>query len=334
VTSGGRPVVLVVGCGGSISSVQRGAGAVPQLDAAQLVADVPGLRDVAEIEARSFSLVPSAYETLDDVIRLRRELEGADAAGFVVTHGTDTLEEVAFALDLLWGRDEPVVLTGAMRNASLASPDGPANILASTVTAASPGARGLGVLVVLNDEIHAARSVRKSHTASLAAFASPGAGPLGYVHEGRARIVTRPRRHEPLRVESAADVPVALLTLAIGDDGRLLEHLVPCGYRGVVIEAFGGGHFPAAIAESEVLRTLVESVPVVLSSRTGAGEVLRSTYSGWAGSEMDLLDRGLIASGLLDGPKSRVLLTFLLAGGAGRDEMAQAFARHGLYGEA
>src|SRR5262249_37369809 len=149
-------------------------------------------------------VVPSADITLNDVVRLRGELEaevaarGDELAGIVITHGTDTLEEVAFALDLLWEPDTPVVITGAMRNASLPSPDGRANVLASAATATAPDARGLGVLVVMNDEIHAARHVRKTHTASLAAFRSPTVGPIGYVTEGEARIVLAPSRRDPI----------------------------------------------------------------------------------------------------------------------------------------
>jgi len=332
-----RPRILVVGCGGSISSVSAGLGAVPTLDAAQLVAELPEVEELAEIEARSFGLIPSAYMTLDLVAALHDELRSALGSGWydgaVVTHGTDTLEEAAFALDLLWSGDAPIIVTGAMRNASLPSPDGPANILASIATAAAPAARGLGALVVLNDEIHAARLVQKSHTTSLAAFRSPSAGPIGYVAEGEARIVLVPARREALRPGSTppSECPVALLTLGIGDDGRLLDAVLRSGYAGLVLEAFGGGHIPAKIAESDLFAEALAAMPVVLSSRTGAGPVLQRTYAGWSGSELDLLDRGLVSSGQLDGLKARVLLTLLLAGGADRREIARAFAVHGGY---
>jgi L-asparaginase len=241
---------------------------------------------------------------------------------------------VAFALDLLWESEVPVVVTGAMRNASLIGADGGANLLASAVTAATPSARGLGVVVVLNDEIHAARLARKVHTTSPATFASPGFGPLGYVHEGEARIVLRPADRSSVPVPSApvADWPVALLKVGLGDDGRLLEPILAAGFRGVVIEAFGGGHLPPAIAESAALREIVDQLPVVLASRTGSGEVLTKTYSGWVGSEADLLARGLVSAGGLDGPKARILLSLLLSGAADLDGVAQAFARHGRYG--
>lgn len=333
-----RPAVLVVACGGTISSVRSGAGAAPTLDASQLVDAVPQVAEIAEIEARTFSVVPSAHVTLDDVLVLHDELRDwataldGRAGGIAITQGTDTLEEVAFALDLLWESPVPIVVTGAMRNVSLPGADGAANVLAAVAVASSAEARGMGVLVALNDQVHAARHVRKTHTASTAAFASPTLGPVGYVAEGRARIVLAPRGRQPLGAgfTSVAGHPVALLTTGIGDEGRLLEHVLPAGYRGVVIEAFGGGHLTVELSESEALRALVDAVPVVLASRTGAGAVLRETYSGWVGSEADLLARGMVSAGILDGPKARVLLTFLLAAGADRDAIAGAFARLGL----
>lgn len=335
-----RRRLLIIACGGTISSARVGdaIGASPTLTAQQLVADLPQLAAIADIEASTFSMLPSPHMTLDEVLRLLRFIDGrldAEPAvdGVVVTHGTDTLEEVAFALDLLWRHDRPLVVTGAMRNSSVPGSDGPANLVAAALTAASPAAAGLGVLVVVNDEIHAARFARKSHTASVATFRSPTIGPIGYLAEGDPRIVLAPRQRLPLRrvPDSVLDSPVALLKMAIGEDDRLLSHVVAAGYRGVVIEGFGGGHVTREIADSPALAELLAQVPVVLSSRAGAGEPLRRTYSGFAGSEIDLLGRGLISSGALDGPKSRVLLTLLLATGADEDEIRLAFGRQGLY---
>ena len=121
-----------------------------------------------------------------------RAAVGRGAAGVVVTQGTDTIEEMAYAWDLLVAGDAPTVVTGAMRHAALASADGAGNLLDAVRTAASPQARGLGCLVVLNEEIHSARAVRKSHTSSLAAFRSAGVGPLGWIAEGEPRLRERP----------------------------------------------------------------------------------------------------------------------------------------------
>ena len=138
---------------------------------------MPGLDAVgAELDVHDFRQIPSSSLAISDVIALAaaiRQQVAAGAAGVIVTQGTDTMEETAFLLDLLWDGDAPVVMTGAMRNPALAGPDGPANVLAAAHVAASPAARGRGCLVVFADEIHAARYVRKSHSTSVAAFTSP-----------------------------------------------------------------------------------------------------------------------------------------------------------------
>jgi L-asparaginase len=148
---------------------------------------------------------------------------------------------------------------------------------------------------------------------------------VGYVFEDNVRIVTRPvgRRHIDL-AEQTQDRPVALYTVGLGDDGRLLEHTGRLGYEGLVIEAFGVGHVHSVVAEP--LGCLAGEMPVVLASRTGSGEVHRETY-GFTGSESDLLERGLINAGMLDGPKARLFLSLLLRSGASKDEVAGEFIR-------
>ncbi|MDI7274548.1 MAG: asparaginase [Anaerolineae bacterium] len=321
------PSVHIIGLGGTISMASSGAlGVVPSLTAEELGATLPQLAGVASLSATSLRMVAGSSLSLDDLLATateaqRRLDEGAD--GVVVTQGTDTIEEVAFALDLLVAGDGPVVVTGAMRNPTQPGADGPANLLAAVQVAASPQARGLGALVVFADEVHAARFVQKAHTQSTGAFRSRLAGPIGWVAEGRVRIVARPigRRHLVLPAD-APDRPVALVTLALGDDGRLLRAVEGLGYAGLVVEALGGGHAPAPLADA--LGHLAAAMPVVLASRTGCGEVLQRTY-GFTGSESDLLARGLISAGALDGPKARILLWLLLRGGAGREEIARAF---------
>jgi L-asparaginase len=326
-------LVNVYALGGTIASVPGdGAAAAPRLTADELVAAVPALQPVAELRATSFRQLPSPELTLADLgalVEQARADVSAGAAGVVATQGTDTLEESAFVVDLLWDLEAPFVLTGAMRNPSLAGPDGPANLLAAVRVAASPRARGLGSVVVFNDEIHAGRFVRKTHATSPATFRSWAGGPLGWVAEDRVRVASRPVRP---RVEglpplsSFGGAPVALVRVSMDDDGRLLGAVQGLGYRGLVVEGTGGGHVPKAWAEP--LGRLAASLPVVLASRTGAGEVLRSTY-GFVGSEIDLLERGLIPAGALDGTKARLLLSLLLAGGASREGIAAAFERLG-----
>ncbi len=322
-----QPRIDVLSLGGTIAmSGPATTGVVPTLTGADLVAAVPQLAEVAAVEASSFRLVPGAHLTIDDIVALAAEIDrrlAAGAAGVVVSQGTDTIEEVAFALDLLVAGDGPVVVTGAMRNPTLPGADGPANLLASVQVAASGVTRGLGAVVVLNDEIHAARFVQKTHTQSPAAFRSPLAGPLGWVAEGEPRLVARPlRRHHVAVAPDSVDRPVAIYTAALGDDARLLGMVGQIGYAGLVVEAMGGGHLPAVIVEP--LARLAASIPVVLASRTGRGEVLRHTY-GFPGSERDLRSRGLLGAGCLDGPKARILLSLLLRSGADREEIARRF---------
>ncbi len=323
-----RPRVLVVSLGGTIASTSASSstaltfesGVVPQLNAHDLISGVPGLDLVADIVAVSFRQLSSGDLTFCDVVDLaaliERSLgEGVDGVegidGVVVTQGTDTIEETSFALDVLLDVSAPVVVTGAMRNPTLAGPDGPANILAAVKVAASPQASGLGCVVVFNDEVHAARFVRKTHSSSTATFQSPSAGPLGWVAEERVRIVMRPTTLANIRVDFLEESPpVALVSCALGDDGRTLEELESLGYRGVVVDAFGAGHVPSAMVGH--LESLATRMPVILCSRSGSGEVFAHTY-GFAGSESDVLSRGVTSGGLLDGRKARVALTLALA---------------------
>lgn len=331
-SSNSRPRVTIFTTGGTIASVPgAGAAAVPTLTAADLIAAVPKLNDVAELSAVPFRQLASSDLQLSDMIALSREIErtiSGGATGVVITQGTNTLEETSFALSLLWNGTAPVVLTGAMRNPALPGADGPANLLAATLVAASPAGHGLGALVAFNDEVHLPLFVQKTHTTNPAAFRSHPAGPIGWIIEDQPRIVLRPvvRHHIRLSVVPEAAPPVALLKVTLGDDGRLLPAIPSLGYRGLVIEATGGGHVPRAMVEP--LAALVRQVPVVLTSRTGAGELLGKTY-GFPGSETDLLSRGLIHGGLLTGPKARLLLALLLTADASAEIIAQAFGAIG-----
>lgn len=318
--------------GGTISMAGRTATGVTRLTGADLADAVPGLAalgvplDVQDVEA-----VPSANLTMTKILEVVDAASKAvsnGATGIVVTQGTDTLEETAFLVDQVWPHANPFVLTGAMRNPTMASPDGPANLLAASLVACSPAARDLGALVVFNDQIHAARWVRKTHSTSTSTFASPNAGPIGHVLEDQVRILSRPPRLDgvPGRAD-AADLEatkVALYTVTLDDDGLLLRGLADT-HQGLVVAGYGAGHVPSALAP--VLGELAERIPVVLTSRTGAGSILRNTYSS-IGSESDLLKRGLIDGGFLDPQKARILLRWLLATGEPHSELTAAFTQH------
>ena len=330
--SAGLPRVALFSLGGTIASTsdQGDSGGVsPTLGSADLLAGLGGsVHDGMAVTATSVRQLPSSDLVVEDLVELAARITAAfeaGAVGAVVTQGTSTIEETAFALELLVASDRPIVVTGAMRNPTLYGADGRANLSAALHVAASPLAAGVGAVVVFNDEIHAARFVRKSHTSIPSAFVSSMVGPIGYVTEHKVRVVTRPPR-----IAMAASAyrravgPVALVTMTIGDDGRIFDVLPSLGYAGVVIEGFGGGHLPARAVPA--VQRLVEHVPVVLASRTGAGEILERTYS-FAGGEIDLLRRGLLSAGYLDGLKARVLLSHCLAShdddSAARDQFAR-----------
>lgn len=272
-----RPRVDCLATGGTIASVAdvQGPGTAPTLSVEAIVASVAGINEVADLHTAQLMQRASTSITFADVLVLRDESARrvtAGSDGIVIIQGTDTIEETAFALDVLWAGDAPVVITGAMRNPSLPGADGPANLLAAVQVAASDAARGLGTLIVFGDEIHAARFVTK--------------------------------------------------TLALDDDGRILPTLPSLGFAGAVIEGFGGGHVtPPMVAP---VRRLAAEMPVVLASRTGSGEVLTRTYR-YPGSEIELLDLGLIRAGALDGLKARVLLSLCLAADLSCQQTARAF---------
>jgi L-asparaginase len=330
-----RPKVAVFSLGGTIAMSGDGTGGVvPALSGAQLLAAVPDLdRAGIEIEVHDVTNVPGASVAFEDVIAVSRAIreriaDGVDGA--VVTQGTDTIEETSYLLDLLHDHEAPVIVTGAMRNPTLAGDDGPANLLAAVQTAASASARGLGCVVVFGDQIHAARYVRKAHSTSITAFASPSAGPVGQVVEGDPRVLTRPAGRFTVKAPAEpVTARVAVVPMSLDDDGQIVRAL-DGQVDGLVVAAFGAGHVPAALVGP--LEALAARVPVVLASRTGAGPVLRRMY-GFAGSESDLLDRGLIGAGFLDPYKSRVLLRLLLATGAGPGEITAAFERAGAAGK-
>jgi L-asparaginase len=323
--------VAIIAMGGTIAMTpDASGGVVPTLTADDLVAAVPGLAELGlEITARTLFALPSPSITFAHLASLAGAIAeelAAGALGVVVTQGTDTIEETAFFLDLTVPGAAPVVVTGAMRHPSLAGPDGPANLLAGIRVAASQAARGLGALVVFADEVHAARLIRKTHTASTGAFVSPGFGPLGLVVEGVPRLLTTPGpRHCVPIGPRLGEVRVGVVPMALGDDGELLRGLGD-GFDGLVLAGMGAGHVPESVVP--VVVEVAARMPVVLASRAGAGAMLTRTYS-YPGSELDLIGRGLIPSGFLDPFKARVLLQLLLSGEGTRTEITAAFERFG-----
>jgi L-asparaginase len=325
-----KPRILILSLGGTITMVPGGedGGLAPKLGAAELVAAVPAVAEIAEIEADSPLRVASPSLTISDLIEVAKRIEAAFAEGVdgaVVIQGTDTIEESAFLLDLLVSGDRPVVVTGAMRGADAPGADGPANLLAAVRVAAAADARDLGALVVLNYDIHAARFVQKSHTALPSAFLSPLTGPLGAVIEGRPRVYVRVLRNPCLSASDGPPQSVALVKTAMGDDTRLLRSLADSGCVGFVIEGMGAGHVQADAAP--ILGELAARHPVVLASRVMTGPVFTKTY-GYPGSEIDLIGRGLIPAGYLSGLKARLLLSLVLRKTRDRSVVRDYFATY------
>jgi len=321
-----KPRLLFLSLGGTITMVPSAEGGItPKLGAAELVASVPALADVADIDAQSPFRLPSPSLSTANLVDVAAAIVKGFASGFdgaVVIQGTDTIEESAFLLDLLVDSDKPVVVTGAMRGADAPGADGPANLLSAAIVAASPDSRGLGALAVLNYDIHAARFVQKSHTALPSAFLSPLVGPIGTLIERQPRYYVRVAR--PPCLLSAADgppAPVALIKIAMGDDGRMLAALPGLGYAGVVLEGMGAGHVPAEVAP--LVGDLAKKIPVVLASRAMTGPVFTHTY-GYPGAEIDLIKRGVVPAGYLSGLKARLLLGLVRRGKGGK--VAEAFA--------
>lgn len=313
-----RPRVHIIATGGTISNM----GSNPRRTADELVANAPGISDVAAITTEQFSNVPSGaitQEMLRDLARRIRALERESnpPAGFIVTHGTDTMEETAFFLDLTVGGCPPVILTGAMRQANWAGADGPANLLNSVKLAASPEARGRGALLLMNDEIFLAREVTKSNTTRLNAFSAPEAGPAGVTDPDGIFFRSPPPAScpEPLiDIDRVNAFPrVDIIYSHIGADSTLVDALVAAGARGLVVAGVGrGGTTPS---QGRALQRAVEKgIIVVTSNRTGGGRVGRPTDPA---SLRDLPDgRGAtIGAGDLNPQKARMLLSLALATG-------------------
>lgn len=311
-----RSPVCVLGLGGTIAmAATAGTGATPTHDVHAIVKAADVDRSFPMVRARQVVNMPGAHLGYDAVLECLGVAEAeveAGAAGAVVLMGTDTLEEVAFLLHLLWSREEPLVITGAMRHQGMPSADGNSNLLDAIRVASAQVTRGCGAMVVANGQIHSAAWARKMHTHLLQAISSPVTGPLGEVIEDevalfRPAMPGRPVLDTPVLGLEVPYVPI--LEMGFADDGQLISHAVASGARGLVLAATGAGHVSVSAAVRAA--QAATQIPVVLASRVAAGPVLTRTY-GFPGSEQDLLRKGLIHAGFLDPPKARILLTVAL----------------------
>lgn len=321
--------VAVLSLGGTIFMSQdpAGSGAAPGTDGHAAVTGiaVDGVqvdhREVANIGSPS---IRPAH--LREALDLARAEVDAGAAGVVLSHGTDTLEESAFLLERYWDRPQPLVLTGAMRAANAPGADGPANLRDAVRAAAAPAARALGVLVVMDAQAHGADRVSKLSSRSIGAFGSDPSGPLAVVAERDLHLLHRPLgRAAHLGGDLPRELPaVPVLALGIGDDAALLDAVPSGALAGLVLVGSGMGHVPAS-AMDRVRSLVAAGTAVVVATRTPRGGTSDRHYS-YPGSEMDLIGAGATMAGLLPAHKARLLLQALLADGAGAARIRAVFA--------
>ncbi len=311
----------LIATGGTIA--MQGERAVPALDAAGLVAQLPQLAAVPALAAETVLTLPGPHLSLDQALGVAQRAAAAAGAGegVVITTGTDTLEELAVLCSLVYGGDAPIVLTGANRPASSPGADGPANLLDAVALAGAQTAAGLGVTVVFGGEIHGGMTVRKVDSTGPAAFGSPGAGPVGRVVEGRVWLHARPIRPPTLSV-TALERRVPIVTATLGDDGHLLAQAA-ASCDGLVLVAFGAGHLTPGMLRA--LSGALDRVPVVVTCRPERAAMLFATY-GFEGAETDIRASGAACAPFLSAPAARIALLCCLAAGLDRAGIAAALA--------
>ena len=307
--------VAIIFTGGTISMKidPRIHAAIPALSSEEIMAMVTNIEKFAEIEVINFSNLPSPHltpEIMMDLANLvRKTVSREDITGVIVTHGTDTLEETAYLLDLTINSEKPIVVVGAMRNSSELGYDGSSNISAAICTAISKEARNKGVLVVMNNEVNAASEVTKTNTLSLDTFKSPEFGPLGIVDNDEVIFYRDIVLKHHIDTDSI-ETKVALLKCGCGMDSDLINFCIDSGYKGIVIEALGRGNVPPGMIDG-IKRGIDKNIPIVMVSRCPKGRVL-DTY-GYEGGGKHLTDLGVILGSNLPGQKARIKLMLALS---------------------
>lgn len=320
--------IVLISTGGTIAMRfdEEKQGLVPAVSGEELVAAIPELKDELPLEVIEFSNLPSPHMTPAKMLALSKEVNriaaDIDVAGIVITHGTDTLEETAYFLNLTLTTITPVCLTAAMRSGDEASADGAKNILTAVRTVSDKRSGGIGVVVILNEEIHSARTVTKTHSANPHAFTSPGWGPLGYADEDHIVWRHRPFYRDQIRTDKLTE-DVYLVKMATGQDDLLLRCLIDRKVSGIVVEGFGRGNIPP-ICRQAIIDARQANIPVVLTTRVHAGRVL--DIYGYEGGAADLVQYGVILAGDLSAPKARLKLMCALSQTKDNDKLRTYFA--------
>jgi L-asparaginase len=302
--------VLIITTGGTISMRHvPDVGIVPNNNLLGMLENFPQLSSAAEIEIFEYSNMPSPHITPQRMFELAKIVDHKvrDYDGIVITHGTDTLEETAYMLDLVLTTRKPVILTAAMRSGSELGLDGPRNIVGSVRVAVHHESIDKGVLVVMNDEIHTAHDVVKADTGKLEAFSSPNYGILGIVDTDRV-VYHRKLLFRENVWTNEIELNIDLIKAVAGMDGRFIETSIEKGAKGIVIEAFGRGNLPLEMLDS-LRKAIARDIVVVVTSRVFKGRVLPEY--GYEGGGFHLQKLGLILGEDLKGPKARIKLMAL-----------------------
>lgn len=317
--------LLVIHTGGTISMSQDQSNKVVTNDINPISLHQDVINQYAQIDELNPFNVPSPHMTIQHVKQLKDIILEAVTNkyydGFVITHGTDTLEETAFLLDLILGIEQPVVITGAMRSSNEIGSDGLYNYISAIRVASDEKARHKGVMVVFNDEIHTARNVTKTHTSNTNTFQSPNHGPLGILTKDRVQFHHMPYRQQALEnVNEKLNVP--LVKAYMGMPGDIFSFYSREGIDGMVIEALGQGNMPPSALEG--IQQLVSlNIPIVLVSRSFNG-IVSPTYA-YDGGGYQLAQQGFIFSNGLNGPKARLKLLVALSNNLDKAEIKSYF---------
>lgn len=309
--SGGAKITIFF-TGGTISMTRAAfdGSAVPTLTGFDICKVIPSLGEF-ELTNIDFGKLPGPHMTQERMLALSHQVEQACAAGcdgVVVTHGTDTMEETAYLLDLLHHHEAPVVLVGAMRTSDDLSWDGPINLFGACLVASRPEARGRGVMVVMNNTIHAASEVTKTYTEALDTFVSPDTGPLGIIDLHRVYFYRSPVRRMLLPKDTARCERVELIEACAGGDGLLVQAAAQKS-QGLVIAAMGRGNIPPPMFDT-VVDAIHRGIAVVVVSRCWGGRV--APVYGYAGAGARLVEAGAMFAPWLNGPKARIALSAAL----------------------
>ncbi|HAR3103112.1 TPA: asparaginase [Staphylococcus aureus] len=317
--------LLVIHTGGTISMSQDQSNKVVTNDTNPISMHQDVINQYAQIDELNPFNVPSPHMTIQHVKQLKDIILEAVTNkyydGFVITHGTDTLEETAFLLDLILGIEQPVVITGAMRSSNEIGSDGLYNYISAIRVASDEKARHKGVMVVFNDEIHTARNVTKTHTSNTNTFQSPNHGPLGVLTKDRVQFHHMPYRQQALEnVNDKLNVP--LVKAYMGMPGDIFSFYSREAIDGMVIEALGQGNIPPSALEG--IQQLVSlNIPIVLVSRSFNG-IVSPTYA-YDGGGYQLAQQGFIFSNGLNGPKARLKLLVALSNNLDKAEIKSYF---------